>query len=148
MKGTGVVVSLEGDKARVKVTSGDVCQGCAQREHCIGEKPHDSEIIVINDFGARISDYIIFEANTGKVILSAVLVWILPILFMIVGYIISASFFTGFWPIGVSFLFLAGSFLFLKLINTAVSGGKTFYPRVTKILDASNKGKNFIKDFG
>ena len=146
MKGSGIVVSLDGRKAKVKVTSGDVCQGCASSDHCIGEINREREIFVINEYGAHISDHVVFEADTHKVILSAALLWILPLLSMITGYLVTASFTAGFWPIFAAFLFLAGSFFLLKFIDTAVSGGKTFYPRITKILDDSETIQNSCED--
>ena len=137
MKGSGIVVSLDGRRAKVKVTSGDACHGCASRSNCVGGMNRESEIFVINECGAHISDHVVFEADTHKVILSAALLWILPLIFMITGYVVATRFTAGFWPMFVAFLFLAGSFFLLKFIDTAISGGKTFYPRITKILDAS-----------
>ena len=131
----GIVMSLEGNKAKVKVTADTECTGCPSSSHCHGMSNRDREIIVINEYGAHVSNHVIFEADTGKVILSAVLLWILPLLSMILGYIITSRFVGGFWPIGSAFLFLAGSFLILKLIDNAVSGGKAFYPRISKIVN-------------
>ena len=135
MKGSGTVVSLNGNKAKVRVTSGGACQECAARSNCQGDKPSEREIVVINAYGAHVSDHVVIEADTGRVILSSAILWILPLLSMIAGYVITALFTSGFWPIGGSFLFFAISFLLLKYINTVISGGTAFYPRITKILD-------------
>ncbi|MBT4483909.1 MAG: SoxR reducing system RseC family protein [Candidatus Latescibacteria bacterium] len=135
MKGKGVVVSLDGSRAKVKVTLDDECTGCLSKDHCHVSTISDREIVVINDYGAHVSDRVIFESDAGKVILSAVLIWILPLLSMFVGYVIASRFSSGFLPIGAALLFLAGSFLILKLIDNAVTGGKAFYPRISKIID-------------
>ena len=147
MKGNGIVVSLQGNKAKIKVTSSDTCQGCSSRCNCFGENPRSNEILVINEYGVHVDDHVVFEADTGKVVLSAVLVWILPLLSMFIGYWVASHFATGFLPIVAAILFLAGSFFLLKYIDTAVSGGKTFYPRITKILDSSDSNLPICDDY-
>ncbi|HDY87821.1 MAG TPA: hypothetical protein ENH82_06845, partial [bacterium] len=72
--------------------------------------------------------------DTGRVIISAALIWIWPLIAMITGYIVGEIFAEGFWPIGVAFVFLVASFAFLSLLNKFISGGKKFYPRITKIV--------------
>ena len=137
MKGRGVVVSLNGDRADVQVTTASECMGCASKAHCGFGAQDKRKIVVINDHGARISDHVVFEAESGKVILSAVLIWIVPLLAMMVGYFAANMFSSGFIPIGVSIFFLVTAFGFLKFIDTKISGGRSFYPRITHILEPS-----------
>ena len=137
MNGKGVVTSREGIKAKVKVTIGSECMNCQSRSNCFGKVPDGREITVINDYGANVSDNVVFEADTWKVILSATLIWIIPLLSMIAGYVVARRFAEGFLPIGAAFIFLCFSFVVLRLIDNAVSGGRTFYPRITKITDSS-----------
>ena len=150
MKGKGIVMSLTGNKAKIKVTSGSECMECPLGSQCYGgftagKTVGKSELTVMNEYGARVSDHVVFEVfpeNAGKLILSAALIWILPLLLMIVGYIVVSRFGGGFWPIGGAFLFLGCSLgIILKRINTFFSGnfsakGNKFYPRISKILDA------------
>ena len=135
MNGTGIVTSLEGNKARVKVTSGEECMGCSLRRDCHGETTRNREIVVVNEFGAHVSDTVVFECDSGRIILSAMMIWIIPLLSMIFGYVVFTRFAGGFLPIGAAFLFLGCSFLILRIIDRKISGSKTFYPRVTKIIE-------------
>ncbi len=134
MKGKGVITSLDGKKAKLKVISDSECMDCSSKKHCFGGNSSKREIVVINEYGAMVSDNVVFEAATGKVILSASLIWIIPIIAMFIGYIVTKRFAGGIWPVGAAFLFLIGFFIILKFIDNAVSGGTTFYPRVIKIL--------------
>jgi sigma-E factor negative regulatory protein RseC len=138
VNGKGIVTALRGDKALVRVTadSGGGCASCAARSQChSGGNSGGREITVLNDYGAEIADRVEFEADPGKVILSAALIWMLPILAMFIGYLAGTRLGGGFIPIAAALLFLAGSYLVLRLIDRAVSGGRAFYPRIVAVLD-------------
>ena len=140
MDGQGIVTEIMGDKARVRVLSHPAggCAGCAARENCSPQGRKPREIIVVNEYGASVSDIVAFETDAGKVILSAALIWLLPIAAMMAGYVAGRRFGGGFTPIGVALLALAGSFFVLRLIDRSVARGKAFYPRITAILDAES----------
>ena len=133
-EGTVISVNANGTKAKVMVTTASECTGCSSKSYCHSGTAGSREITVINECGAKVSDHVIFEADPGKVIVSAALMWILPLISMIIGYIVGERFAAGFWPIGTAFIFLVLAFTFLKLLDKAISGGKTFYPRITKII--------------
>ncbi|MFC1692265.1 SoxR reducing system RseC family protein [Candidatus Latescibacterota bacterium] len=139
MKGTGIVTSIDRNKAKVMVTTGAECFGCPSKSHCTDGIPTKREIVVINESSAKVTDYVIFESDTGKVILSAALIWIIPLVSMIVGYVVAQLFTGGFWPVGAAFLFFAGSFILIKLIDRIVSGGTAFYPKITQIAEAPER---------
>ena len=146
MKGRGVVTSNEGNRAKVSVTTSTECMGCPSKSHCHSDTLNSREIVVINELGARVSDHVVFEADPGKVLISGVLIWIVPILAMIVGYKAAQQFSAGFIPIGAAFLFLLLTFVMLKFVDQKLSGGRTFYPRIIRIVDASSSGENFCDD--
>jgi len=134
MNGKGIITRIDGLRARVAVTSSAECAGCASKGHCgMGEqKPH--EITVINSRGADVHDVVEFEAKTGKVILSAALIWILPVVSMIVGYFVAERFATGVFPIISAFAFLVMSYFALNVMDKIVTGGTSFYPEISKII--------------
>ena len=146
MTGKGVVLSLDGNRAKIRVTIDTECMECPSKSHCHGGGLREREIVVINDYGARVSDTVVFDADTGNMILSAALIWILPLISMIVGYIVADRFAEGAWPIIAAFAFLAASFLVLKLVDTAVTGGRAFYPRVSRVLGDSEAEKDFCRE--
>jgi positive regulator of sigma E activity len=87
---------------------------------------------------------VVFEAEPSKVLFSAALIWILPLVAMFIGYLVADRYAKGFWPILSGFVFLFFSYGFLKLIDKKISGGKTFYPEITEIIQCPEKerGKN------
>ena len=142
MKCEGTVISVNGAKAKIRLTTAPECVGCSSKSHCHSGTTGSRKITVINECGAGVPDHVIFEADTGKVIISAALIWILPLISMIIGYIVGERFAAGFWPIGTAFIFLVLAFTFLKFLDKAISGGKTFYPRITKIIHSSKFDNN------
>ena len=106
MTGQGFITSIDGNKARIRVAAHAECAGCLSQGHCSTAGSGDREIVAINECGAQVSDLVEFESESGKVIMSALLIWIVPILSMIVGYFAVKRFSTGFLPIGAAFLFL------------------------------------------
>jgi len=138
MKGIGTITSVEGDKAKVQVSAAAECMECSA--HCYSRSGGSKkrEIVVSNDHGARVSDRVVFEAEPGKVVLSAVLVWIVPIVAMIVGYMAAQRFSSGFIPIAAAFIFLGFALVVLKLVDSLVTGGRAFYPKIIRIVDSSS----------
>lgn len=134
MTGQGIITSIDGVKARVRVEAPSECAGCSAQGHCSSGGSGIREIVVINDCGAQVSEHVAFESDSGKVIVSALLVWIVPILSMIVGYLVAKHFSTGFLPIASAFLFLGLTFIVLKFIDERISGGRAFYPHITHVL--------------
>ena len=134
MKCEGIVISVDGTKSKVRITTAPECTGCPSKSHCHTGDTSSREITVINEYGAGISDHVVFESDTGKVIFSAAMIWIVPLLSMFVGYFVGTRFAGGFLPIVTAFVFLILAFIFLKFLDNTLSGGRTFYPRITKIL--------------
>lgn len=133
MTGQGVIVSTEGIKARVEVYQNSECTGCASKSHCHGGEQPKRIITVVNDIGAKEGDPVIFESSSGKVVVSSLLIWVLPILAMFVGYAVANKYAGGGWAILSAFVFLILSFLLLKLIDMTIAGGVYFYPRISSI---------------
>ena len=138
MEGKGLITSVQGTRARVKISTGAECGGCVARDHCHGGGSQEREITVINTYGAEPGDFVMFEAQPSRVALSALLVWIVPVLAMIVGYMIAERLSGGFIPILMAFVFLVLAFAVLKVVDNAVSGGTSFYPAITGLADAES----------
>jgi sigma-E factor negative regulatory protein RseC len=143
MTGYGIIESIKGNKARVKVTSQSECAVCSGKDSCMSNTYTDRQITVLNELGAVISDKVVFEAEPGKVVFSAVLIWVLPVLAMIVGYMVGKQFGGGFLPVGAAFVFLGLTYLFLKILDNVISGGKTFYPRVIAVVDSFEDAEEY-----
>ena len=134
MRCEGIVVSVEGNRARVSLTAAPECAGCGSHSHCNFGDGKGREVTVINEYGAKVSDRVVFESETGKVLFSAAMIWIVPLISMIVGYGIGTLFGSGLIPILGAFLFLVLAFGLIKVLDNVLAGGKTFFPRITGII--------------
>ena len=140
MRNQGVIVSIDGNKSKVRITTeSPECMGCVSKSHCNFSDTKSKEITVINDYGAKISDQVVFESEPSKVLFSAVLIWILPLFAMFIGYLVADRYAKGVWPILSAFVFLFFSFGLLKLVDNIISGGSTFYPKITEIVHCPEK---------
>lgn len=139
MTSQGKVVSIEGDKLKVSVDVGTECLGCPSKSHCNMGDGKGKTISVINLCGAEVNDHIIFETEPSKVLISSFLIWILPIISMFVGYFVVINFAQGFWPVLAAMVFLFLSFFLLRIIDKAISGGKSFYPVANKKINCPDE---------
>jgi positive regulator of sigma E activity len=133
------VISVKGERAKVKVTTVPECGGCPSQSHCHSGNAEGRELTVINDMGAKTGDDIIFEIAPGKFILSAALIWLLPLFSMFLGYFVAERFAGGIWPVASAFGFLVVSFGLLKILDNVISGGRAFYPVISKIVHSADK---------
>ena len=131
----GTIVKMKQGKMVIEVSSGGQCKLCGAAEACIP----------INDAGRKIT--LPYSSTNYKVgdrvkimfkpkirILSAVMVFLIPIIFLIFGYFIGIKIFeTENIAIGFSFLGLVFSFVLLWTMNKIISRGQTFVPKVSEL---------------
>lgn len=135
MNGTGRVVSVADGRAQVSVTASESCTGCSVRNQCHSATGNSKTITALNHADALPGDTVVFEVDSSRVVFSAVLVWIMPLVFMVAGYLIAERIAGGMIPIIAAFVCFGIAFLLIKLIDRAVSGGTSFYPVITSIID-------------
>ena len=89
MTGTGTVVKLQDNNAVVKVPRASACgHDCGECRLC--DNP-DIEAVVENPIGAKVGDRVKICQSTSKILISAFLVYLLPIIgaFLIYAFVIS-----------------------------------------------------------
>ena len=137
MKRCGQVVALDGRLAKVSVGSSSECRGCSAKSYCHGTEDKTRIMTAVNRAGAKVGDEVAFAVDPGKVVLSAMLLWIMPIVALIAGYLVGGYF--GDVPVAVltAFGFMAVSYLILRIIDRIAAGGTSFYPVITEIIEKS-----------
>lgn len=89
----GVVVSLAGDMARVKITKGSSCATCATAKDCpfnsLGKK--DWLVWARNELGAAEGDRVKVTIGAGRYLLIAALIFIMPVATLLITYIIAKA---------------------------------------------------------
>ncbi len=88
MHAKGTVTQINGNKALIIVDRPTTCGGsCA---NCSGNCTiTNNSIEAENPLGAKVGDYVVIETETKSVLFSAFLVYILPVIFLCLGYFIA-----------------------------------------------------------
>jgi len=131
MRETGTVQSINGDFCNVIVTRKSACgENCAS---CKGGCKLQNQVCTAkNSIGASPGDKVLIEIDTGKVLKSAFLVYILPILVFIVVYFICDYFL----DYGQGLIALSGMLVVFLLLFFHDKKHKTdFISHVVKILE-------------
>ncbi len=131
---TGTIIATEGETARVRVNPAAGCANCASKSHCAMDSGGHRLVTVRNGIGAQVGDKVEFTAKSGKVLLSAAIVWLFPIGAMIAGYIVGEIVIGGAWSIMSAFVFLLLAGLSLRLFDLLLARGSSFFPEITRVL--------------
>ena len=130
MRETGVIVSIAGNLARVRMAKGVQCAGC---KACSAFGETSMELEVRNNLHAQLGERVEVEINPQQVVGHSLLLFVVPILLLMVGYLLGFSFNLGL-PISresqgivAGLVFLAGSFLGLRLYDR-------FYAKSGKVM--------------
>ena len=90
MRETGIVKKVYDGYAQIqsvrKTACGDSCASCSG-----GCKLTKNMVSANNDIGAEVGDVVEFEASTNKVLKSAFLVYILPLIVFFITYFVAAA---------------------------------------------------------
>jgi sigma-E factor negative regulatory protein RseC len=135
MTKTGRVVAVEGHLAKISVEAvSSECRSCATRSFCHGPDGSRKTLTAVNQASACVGETVTFDVNAGRVVLAAFLIWIVPVLAMILGYALG-TYLGKTAAMIMAFGFLAASYLVLKFVNKAASGGTSFYPVITGVVE-------------
>jgi sigma-E factor negative regulatory protein RseC len=91
-KEIGNVVKIEGDKADVLLHSREVCGHCGARFSCVAGSGVDRIMTVSNRLNASVGDKVEIEISEKTKVLSAFLLFFMPLLLIIVGYYLANIF--------------------------------------------------------
>lgn len=142
MKESGTVIEVKNGIASVEVARSAACEHC---KAC--HLGRDAQIMVAeaqNDAQAEVGDKVYIELEQKIILGAAVIVYIIPLLFLIIGYLIGSN--LANWlgvsyneEIGVAFGFslLALSYIIVWYINKRLSITRTFEPKLTEIIKKS-----------
>ena len=133
----GKIVQIAEQKAIIQMEASSHCNTCGARHSCTalsGEMVRQIEIPIIKNI--KVGDNVTISYQPRNRIISAFLVFILPILFLILGYFIGLYF----WgsegkAILTSFAGLILAFIFTWWLNKILSKKNNFLPTILKVED-------------
>ena len=89
----GKVIRIKGDKAEVLLHSSAACGTCGARFSCALGTGVDRIMTVTNRFHAKVGDQVEIELTEKTRILSALLVFFMPLVLIVAGYFLGTGFF-------------------------------------------------------
>ena len=132
MKQIGTVVETEGNTAKVECDRKSACDMCENAEHCV-EKCKTVYATALNDLNAKTGDSVEIETETSRVLISALIVFLLPVILAIGAYVVADKFFGEGISVLITFAVLVGTVvLFSFLLNKRAK--KRVASRIVRIL--------------
>jgi sigma-E factor negative regulatory protein RseC len=149
LRESGCVVSVNGDIAVVAVRMSGACEKCGL---CLASSDGKEMLLLAkNEIGAREGDDVDIEILPGKVIAAAFVVYMIPVVMTIFGFLLGSALTggsdTSALPIVLAVLFLVGSFAGVWLYDMRVRRHETRQATVTRITTgAHGKGPGVGQD--
>ena len=137
----GVVIKIDATTAWITTTKTSACEGCAARSSCTvlgGGK--EMEVEAINDIGARVGQNVVLHFQTSPLLKATFLLYVLPILFLILGAFIGDQAAPHFdmdpstCSVIVGFIFFGVSIKFVKSKGNKLAKKDAYRPKVIRIL--------------
>ena len=144
----GIITKVYSSTAWVKCTKSAACESCSAKGFCDtggggGESDDDVEVEAINVAGAKVDDRVTISFETSSLLKVSFLVYMVPVLFLIIGVVIGdkiAPIFNydqSIFSVLVGFLFLVAAFFFVKTKGKELSKKDAYQPKIIRILNGS-----------
>lgn len=131
----GIIKEIKGSMVQIEVEHGSGCSSCHVKSACMmGSNSKMRSIWIENNINADIGDSVAFNIEEKGVILSSLILYLFPVIFLITGVVISniysdsfkiekdlASAFGGF----IGFIF---AFIIIKILSPVLKKNKIFTP--------------------
>jgi sigma-E factor negative regulatory protein RseC len=138
----GIVTKVISSTAWVKCTKCAACESCSAKGFCdtTGGGSDDVEVEAINAVGAKVYDRVTISFETSSLLKVSFLIYMIPILFLILGVVIGdkiASIFNydqSIFSIFTGFLFVFAAFFFVRTKGKELSKKDAYKPKIIRIL--------------
>ena len=133
----GWVKAVEEDKVVITLKAGSQCSRCGARMVCAaGSGQPVRELKIPNTLGARVGEKVEITYRESSRIVQAFLLFIVPILFLLTGYVVGRSAFgTEGAAAASAFVGLLVSLGLLRIINNIVEKRQVYIPEMTRIVE-------------
>lgn len=134
-KEKGHVIKTEGNKADILLHSKEVCGHCGARFSCADESGVQRVMTLQNRLDAKVGDQVEIVLSEKNKIYSALLIFLMPLVFIFVGYYLTTSVFhietTGIWGAVLGFL---TSGVILWVVNKIVVKNQSVTPQMKRLI--------------
>ncbi|MDD2332306.1 MAG: SoxR reducing system RseC family protein, partial [Candidatus Cloacimonetes bacterium] len=111
-----IVKSVAGKSVTVQIERGGGCKSCSMQGLCLS-KSTPAEFVVVSDLELAPGDQVQLEIGPGSRVLISLLVFLLPVLALFAGYLITAAFLSELYAALSGFALMALSFLLIRYID-------------------------------
>ena len=133
MRRIGRVVTRSGSQAAVCFDSGEACRECEAGALC-GAKGKEHTVLVENAAQARVGDEVYVEQAPGKALLSAFLLFGLPVILALVGILLGGRWGET-WSVICGISGFALGLVIAKIINNLLTRSSLLLPRIVEIVE-------------
>ncbi|MDL1967638.1 MAG: SoxR reducing system RseC family protein [Deltaproteobacteria bacterium] len=140
----GIITKVYSSTAWVKCTKSAACESCSAKGFCDtmggSGSNNDVEVEAINAVGAKVDDRVAISFETSSLLKVSFLVYMVPVLFLILGVVIGDKIAVIFnydqsiFSMLVGFLFLFAAFFFVKAKGKDLSKQDAYQPKIIRIL--------------
>ena len=132
MRKKGRVIAADGVHAKVCIEPQDACKDCAAGQLC--QAAHGQQTIVVeNNINAQVGDDVYVEQKAGIGLISAFILFGLPIILAIVG-LIAGGHWGETWTVICGIVGFAAGMILAKLFNNLLARKSLFLPIITEII--------------
>ena len=137
----GIVIKVDSTSAWVTTTKTSACEGCGSRSSCSvlgGGK--EMEVEAINNAGAKVGQMVVLSFDTSPLLKATFLLYVVPILFLMVGAVIGDkmaplfNFDVSTFSLITGLLFFGLAIIFVKSKGNKLAKQDKYRPKVIKIL--------------
>lgn len=144
MNEEGVIISVNGDTARVSAKRSSACESCESRGACmrIGDTSDTMEINAINTAGGKAGDTVLISMESSSVIKIAILVYMLPVIALFAGVFLGLEIGRIYnvnqeLSASINGIIISGmTYLIVRIIGKRIGKDKRYMPQIIKIIQA------------
>jgi len=130
----GKIVNIDSNKVVVQMEAGSQCQQCGAKHACAGMGGLVRQIEIPANNNVKIGEQVTISYMSQSRVISAVLVFLLPVFFLIAGYSLGVYLFgTEVGAILTTFGGLIVGFILLGIMNKILAHNKHFLPTILKV---------------
>jgi sigma-E factor negative regulatory protein RseC len=137
----GIITKVDSTTAWVTTTKTSGCEGCTSRSSCSvlgGGK--EMEVEAINNAGAKVGQMVVLSFDTSPLLKATFLLYVVPILFLMVGAVIGDTmaplfnFDVSTFSLITGLLFFGLAIIFVKSKGNKLAKKDKYRPKVIRIL--------------
>jgi len=128
----GLVVELEGSKAKIRFLRGSACAHCGA---CLTAGDNEMEVVLENTLGAKVGDRVAVDLSPRRVVQASLLAYAVPLALLLAGVFIGSRV-SDLFGLILGVLACGIAFVILRLVERRSRKKRRFQPRMVRSFDS------------